>query len=92
MNVELLFINKKSLEFSNVSCVTATTQSGVISIYPDHQNIQTLLDDGSVEIEFENNNNSEVLSVNEGIISVLKNRVLIFIEESSMSLNLNDRI
>jgi len=83
MNVEILFQDKKSLEFSGVSCVTATTKSGVISIYSDHQDIQTLLDDGYVEIEFENSNNNEVLSVNGGIFTVCENKVFIFLENMS---------
>lgn len=77
MTVSILFVNKPAMFFDQVNCLTCTTKDGVISVYSDHENLYSVLDNGYIEVESGTSN--EVININSGILIVEENIIKVFV-------------
>jgi len=69
--------------------VTVPTESGEITVLPDHLPIVSILKPGVLELKLENNE-TEVLAVSGGFVEVLRDKVVILADSAEMAHDLDE--
>ncbi len=80
--MKVLILTKTSKVYENleVDCISLNTSSGYISIYPDHTNMITKIDEGLIEIEFQN----DVLKfyAEDGLVMIENDNITILVSDA----------
>lgn len=75
MRLEVLTPLQSVFSRDNISCISLHTNAGYISIYPDHEDLISILVPGAVEVEYDSNIN--ILFVLGGILTIDQNKITI---------------
>lgn len=79
LKLKILGPDKTVFSNSEVDCVSLPTSKGIVSIYPNHATLISLIQTGEIEIEFENE--KVFLAVSGGLLKVLPdNQVEILVD------------
>ncbi|OIO07585.1 ATP synthase F1 subunit epsilon [Candidatus Falkowbacteria bacterium CG_4_10_14_0_2_um_filter_41_15] len=70
--------------------VTIPTQSGEITILPDHIPLVSILSPGVIELKKSTGEN-EVISVSGGFVEVLKNKIVILADTAELAVELDEK-